>query len=51
MVLEEILGTYSEDCFRIVYRSMERSLTDEEVNELQDSVRTKMVEELGVTLR
>ena len=41
----------TSNCFRIVYRSMERSLTDEEVNELQDSVRTKMVEELGVTLR
>ena len=41
----------TSNCFRIVYRSMERSLTDEEVNELQDSVRRKMVEELGVTLR
>jgi len=41
----------TSNCFRIVYRSMERSLSDEEVNELQDSVRTKMVEELGVTLR
>jgi len=41
----------TSNCFRIVYRSMERSLTDEEVNELQDSVRAKMVEGLGVALR
>ena len=26
-------------CYRIAYRSMERSLTDEEINELQDAVR------------
>ena len=26
-------------CYRIAYRSMERSLTDEEINELQEAVR------------
>ena len=35
----------------IVYRSMERSLTDEEINEMQEKVRENMVAELGVELR
>ena len=39
------------NCYRIAYRSMERSLTDEEINALQDSVRDSIVGELGVTLR
>ena len=39
------------NCFRITYRSMERSLTDEEVNALQDSVRQKVADQLKVTLR
>ena len=39
------------NCFRITYRSMDRSLTDEEINQLQDSVREQMIEKLGVTLR
>ena len=38
-------------CFRITYRSMERSLTDEEINAIQDSVRRSMVSELKVELR
>lgn len=29
----------TSNCYRITYRSMERSLTDEEINELQTSVR------------
>lgn len=41
----------TSNCFRIVYRSMERSLTDEEVNVLQENVRSRMVDEFGVTLR
>ncbi len=39
------------NCFRVTYRSMERNLTDEEVNELQDSVRNTIVSELKVELR
>mmetsp|Transcript_2603 Transcript_2603/g.9447 ORF Transcript_2603/g.9447 Transcript_2603/m.9447 type:complete len:421 (-) Transcript_2603:741-2003(-) len=39
------------NCFRITYRSMDRSLTDEEINELQESVRGQMVDKLGVSLR
>lgn len=39
------------NCFRIAYRSMDRSLTDEEINELQEKVRDTMVSELKVDLR
>lgn len=39
------------NCFRVTYRSMARSLTDEEVNDLQDKVRETMVKELKVQLR
>jgi hypothetical protein len=38
-------------CYRITYRSMERSLTDEEINALQDAVRKGVAEELKVELR
>ena len=38
-------------CYRIVYRSMERSLTDEEINDLQEKVRKEAVETLKVELR
>ena len=37
--------------YRVVYRSMERSLTDEEINGLQNEVRSRMVASLGVELR
>lgn len=39
------------NCFRITYRSMERSLTNEEINEIQEKVRDQVVEEFGVELR
>ena len=38
-------------CYRINYRSLERTLTNEESNELNLKVREKLVEELGVELR
>jgi phenylalanyl-tRNA synthetase alpha chain len=38
-------------CYRITYRSMERSLTDDEINELQARVRQGVSEELKVELR
>ena len=38
-------------CYRITYRSNERSLVDEEVNELQLQVRNTVVDELQVELR
>ena len=41
----------TSNCFRIVYRSMERSLTDDEINALQEKVREDMVSKLGVELR
>ena len=36
---------------RVTYRSMDRSLTNEEVNLLQDKVRAQLVEDLKVELR
>lgn len=41
----------SSECFRIVYRSMERSLTNEEIDSLQFEVRRQMVDKLRVELR
>ncbi len=41
----------TSNCYRITYRSMERSLTDDEVNALQERVRTGVAEELKVELR
>ncbi|ERN09070.1 phenylalanine--tRNA ligase, chloroplastic/mitochondrial isoform X1 [Amborella trichopoda] len=38
-------------CYRIAYRSMERSLTDEEINELQLNVREQVQSKLNVVLR
>lgn len=43
-------GTTSH-CYRIAYRSMERSLTDEEINALQTEVRSQVESKLKVTLR
>merc|ERR1712005_58628 len=36
----------TSNCYRITYRSMERSLTDEEINAIQEKVREGMVSEL-----
>lgn len=41
----------TSNCFRITYRSMERSLTDEEINAIQDQVRNDVQAKLGVELR
>lgn len=38
-------------CYRINYRSLERTLRNEETNELHESVRTLLVDRLGVELR
>ena len=37
--------------FRIVYRSSERTLTNEEINKIQAEIRTKTEKELGASLR
>jgi phenylalanyl-tRNA synthetase alpha chain len=37
--------------FRIIYRSSERTLTNEEINEIQAKIRTKTEKELGALLR
>lgn len=41
----------TSNCYRVAYRSMERSLTDEEVNALQEEVRAQAASKLGVELR
>lgn len=41
----------TSNCFRITYRSMERSLTDDEINALQEEVRKQTAEKLLVELR
>ena len=38
-------------CYRVTYRSMDRSLTDEEINGLQESLRERAAEERKVELR
>merc|ERR1712146_474309 len=38
-------------CYRITYRSMDRSLSDEEVNDLQFKLRDLAEEKLGIELR
>lgn len=37
--------------YRVIYRSMDRSLTNEEVDAIQNDVRNALVEKLSVTLR
>lgn len=41
----------TSQCYRIAYRSMERSLTDEEINDLQWKVREEVQGKLKVVLR
>lgn len=41
----------TSNCYRITYRSMERSLTDDEINALQERVRAGVSGELKVELR
>lgn len=41
----------TSQCYRIAYRSMERSLTDDEINELQWNVRDQVQSKLNVVLR
>ncbi|KAJ2546668.1 phenylalanyl-tRNA synthetase alpha subunit, mitochondrial [Coemansia sp. RSA 1933] len=38
-------------CYRINYCSMDRNVTNEEINLIQDKVRDRMVHQLGITLR
>ncbi len=44
-------GTRTSHCYRVMYRSMDRSLTNEEVDVLQNRVRQEVVDKLGVELR
>merc|ERR1712100_505250 len=41
----------TSNCYRITYRSMDRSLTDAEINALQDSLRDEAASALSVELR
>ncbi|RXK35881.1 phenylalanine-tRNA ligase [Tremella mesenterica] len=38
-------------CYRLNYRSMDRSLSNEEVNVLQDQVQRRVVQEMGIEMR
>jgi len=38
-------------CYRVNYRSLEKTLTNEEANEMHEKLRQKLVETLGVELR
>ncbi len=38
-------------CYRMVYRAVDRTLTNDEVDAIQDSIRLKVVERLGVEIR
>ena len=38
-------------CYRITYRSMDRPLTDVEINTLQDTLRDRAAEDLNVDVR
>lgn len=38
-------------CYRVNYRSLERTLTNEETNKLHEMVRRKLVEKAGVEIR
>ncbi|WVQ93475.1 phenylalanine-tRNA ligase [Kwoniella sp. CBS 9459] len=38
-------------CYRLNYRHMDRSLSNEEVNELQDKVQERVVQEMGIEMR
>ena len=37
--------------FRIVYRSPERTLTNEEINKIQEEIRSKTIQDLNAVLR
>jgi phenylalanyl-tRNA synthetase alpha chain len=41
----------TSQCYRIVYRSMDRNLTNEEIDALQETVRVETVKHMGVELR
>jgi len=38
-------------CYRVTYRSLDRNLTNEEINELQEKCRVQSVQQLKVELR
>ena len=49
---ENKFGKNKKSCtFRIVYRSFERTLTNEEINEIQEKIREKTKQDLNVALR
>ncbi len=47
----QIAEGYKSVAYTLTYRNMDRTLTDEEVNEVQDAIVTGIKEEIGGTLR
>lgn len=44
-------GDKTSHCYRIMYRSMEHTLKNEDVDKIQESIRNRIADELGVELR
>jgi phenylalanyl-tRNA synthetase alpha chain len=38
-------------CYRITYRSMDQTLKNEDVDKIQESIRDRLINELGVEIR
>ena len=41
----------TSQCYRVTYRAMDRTLTNSEVDDIQEAIRTRLVEELKVEIR
>ena len=46
-----VKGNLTSHCYRITYRSMDRTLTNYEIDLIQNQIRDSLAKELGVTIR
>ena len=51
LTIADVLQQRTSHCYRIAYRSMERSLTDEVINTLQAKTREVLANDMKVELR